>query len=107
VDIETGSTPPSMPTTIKAGFEKLRENLEITDLQEKTVSTRQENVRNAVEAEMEILNSFLTGSYKRSTMIAPLKEADVDVFMVLDPRYYSSHTPTTLLERTKVALKKR
>ena len=37
---------------------------------------------------MDVLDTFLTGSYARSTMIAPLKEADIDVFVVLDARYY-------------------
>ena len=32
-------------------------------------------------------NSFLTGSYRRNTMIGPLGEADIDIFIVLDPRY--------------------
>lgn len=32
--------------------------------------------------------SFLTGSYSRQTLIAPLKEADIDIFFVLDPKYY-------------------
>lgn len=30
------------------------------------------------------LDSFLSGSYRRSTMIAPLAQADVDIFVVLD-----------------------
>ena len=34
-----------------------------------------------------ILDDFLTGSYARSTMIAPLTEADIDVFVVLDSGY--------------------
>ncbi len=61
-----------MATTVKSGFRTLKSNLEITDLQQGTVSTRQKNVRKAVEAELTVLDSFLTGSYSRSTMIAPL-----------------------------------
>ena len=34
-----------MPTTIPAGFDKLKQNLEITGLQAATVSTRQKNAR--------------------------------------------------------------
>jgi phage gp36-like protein len=56
-----------MAKTIDEGFEELRSNLEITDLQEKTVSTRQKNVRKALEDDFDILDSFLTGSYRRST----------------------------------------
>ncbi|MDY0281882.1 MAG: CBASS oligonucleotide cyclase [Salinivirgaceae bacterium] len=95
-----------MPTTIKQGFEKLRENLEITGLQEKTVSTRQQNVRDVVAAGMAVLDSFLTGSYRRSTMIAPLTEADVDVFVVLDPKHFSANGQRTLLDEVKRVLRK-
>lgn len=94
-----------MPTTITAAFEQLRRNLEITDLQEKVVSTRQQNVREAVERELKVLDSFLAGSYRRSTMIAPLKEADVDVFVVLDPEYFTSDGQAGLLDRVKRVLR--
>ncbi|AVH74486.1 CBASS oligonucleotide cyclase [Nostoc sp. 'Lobaria pulmonaria (5183) cyanobiont'] len=96
-----------MPKTISQGFNKLRENLEITYLQETTVSTRQNNVREAVEKEIIVLNSFLTGSYKRSTMIAPLSDADIDIFVVLHPQYYSNiNSPSYLLDKVKFILKK-
>jgi hypothetical protein len=94
-----------MATTIQQAFRKLRENLEISDLQEKTVSTRQSNVRAAVEDGMSVLDSFLTGSYRRSTMIAPLKEADVDIFVVLEPKYYSKSGQATLLDSVRRVLK--
>lgn len=77
-----------MPYTIDQSFATFRQNLEITGLQTSTVSTRQTNVRQVVEAGLTVSDSFLTGSYSRSTMIAPLKDADVDIFMVLDPSYF-------------------
>lgn len=77
-----------MATTIQQSFQKFKENLEITDLQASTVSTRQKNVREVMEAGITVLDSFLTGSYSRSTMIAPLKEADIDIFIVLDSKYF-------------------
>jgi len=77
-----------MATTIQQSFNKLKENLEITGLQKSTVSTRQTSVREVMEADLSVLDSFLTGSYSRSTMIAPLKEADIDIFVVLDPKYF-------------------
>lgn len=77
-----------MATTIKASFEGLKQNLEITTLQGAVVSTRQQNVRKAVADHLAVTDSFLTGSYMRSTMIAPLKEADVDIFVILDPKYF-------------------
>jgi len=95
-----------LSTTITQGFDKLRQNLEITSLQESTVSTRQENVRDAIQAELTVLDSFLTGSYKRNTMIAPLSAADVDIFIVLDPSYYNVNSAAALLDRVKSVLRK-
>lgn len=95
-----------MATTISLSFQKLKENLEITGLQKSTVSTRQENVRDVVAGEMDVLDSFLTGSYSRSTMIAPLSEADIDIFIVLDPKYYEADAQVSLLDKVKRALLK-
>lgn len=77
-----------MARTISDAFQALRTNLEITNLQTTTVSVRQNNVRDVVAAGMAVEDTFLTGSYARSTMIAPLSQADVDVFVVLAPSYY-------------------
>ena len=95
-----------MATTIKQGFDGLKQNLEITGLQASTVSTRQQNVRDAVASELTVLDDFLTGSYKRSTMIAPLSEADIDIFVVLDSKYFEANGQANLLDRVKRVLKK-
>lgn len=95
-----------MATTIKEAFKTFRSRLEITDLQAQTVSTRQQNVRKAVAAELTVLTDFLTGSYCRNTLIAPLSQADIDIFMVLDAKYYQQDGQAALLERVKRALKK-
>ena len=95
-----------MATTVAASFQKLRENIEITGLQKSTVATRQQNVREAVEREMTVLDSFLTGSYARSTLISPLNEADVDIFIVLSSSYFQSLKPGALLDRVKSVLLK-
>ncbi len=95
-----------MATTILSSFQKLKENLEITGLQKSTVSTRQQSVRAAVENGLDVLESFLTGSYSRSTMIAPLSEADIDIFFVLDPKYYESDGQAALLDKVKRVLLK-
>ncbi|HED37623.1 MAG TPA: nucleotidyltransferase [Ignavibacteria bacterium] len=95
-----------MATTITSSFQKLKENLEVTGLQRSTVSTRQTNVRNVIEKEMEVLNSFLTGSYSRSTMISPLSEADIDIFAVLDSKYFERDGQSNLLDKVKRVLLK-
>src|SRR5438132_9413411 len=98
-----------MASTIQESFLRLKQNLEITGLQESTISTRQKNVRQVMEAGLDVNDAFLTGSYKRSTMIAPLKEADVDLFVVLNPRYFHHYNgqnggPAALLDLVKRAL---
>lgn len=100
-----------MATTTAQGFTQLASDLNISDLQGSTVSTRQQNVRNAVAKELSVLDSFLAGSYRRSTMIAPLYSADIDVFVVLDPSYYNRYSAqpegqANLLDMVKRVLKK-
>jgi len=95
-----------MAKTIEEGFRLLRSNLEITSLQSSTASTRQANVRAALEDDFTILETFLTGSYQRNTMISPLKEADIDIFIMLDPKYYGENNQAALLNSVKRALLK-
>lgn len=91
-----------MLTRIQA-FEELRNNLELSELQEKTVATRQNNVRDAVAGQLSVVGDFLTGSYRRHTLVGPLKQADVDVVVVLD-RKYKDRGPRAVLELVRKAL---
>lgn len=96
-----------MATTIYEAFNQFRSNLEITSLQESTTSTRQQNVREAVEADFSVQESFLAGSYRRHTMIAPLSAADIDVFVVLHPKYHAPLGQRDLLSALMTTLKKK
>jgi predicted nucleotidyltransferase len=100
-----------MATTIDGAFSEFKSNLEITGLQASTVSSRQQNVRKIVSEELTVSDSFLTGSYSRHTMIAPLKEADIDIFVVLDNGYFHHYNGQNggqagLLDLLKSALKR-
>jgi hypothetical protein len=100
-----------MATTVQQGFLLLKSNLEITDLQSETVSTRQARVREVMQAGLQVKDSFLTGSYARDTMIAPLKEADIDIFCVLENTYFNSYNgqnggPPALLDYVRKTLLK-
>lgn len=77
-----------MATTVNQAFQDFKTRLEITGLQTSTVSTRQQSVRDVVVAGMDVLDSFLSGSYSRHTLIAPLSEADIDIFIVLEAKYF-------------------
>lgn len=94
-----------MATTTNQSFLQLKSNLEITGLQQTTASTRQQNVRDALITDLTVLDSFLTGSYRRSTMVAPLKDADIDVFVVFDASYYKQNGQAWLLDKVKATLK--
>ncbi len=96
-----------MAKTINQSFLQFKSNLEITGLQQQTVSTRQQSVRDAVAADLTVLDSFLTGSYRRSTMIAPLKDADIDIFVVLDASYFKQDGQAWLLDKVKTTLQKK
>lgn len=95
-----------MATTIASAFQGFKQNLEITGLQHQTVSSRQINVREAVADELTVLDDFLTGSYSRSTMIAPLQQADIDIFVVLSSAYYSADGQAAVLDRVKRVVQK-
>jgi hypothetical protein len=95
-----------MATTINGGFAGLSANLEITTLQKSTTSTRQQNVREAMEKGFTVLDSFLSGSYARFTMIGPLSDSDIDIFVILDPAYWAKYkaSPADLLESARQVL---
>ena len=100
-----------MTTTIEGAFREFKSNLEPTGLQKTTISSRQQSVRDAVSKELSVSDSFLAGSYSRSTMIAPLKEADVDIFIILDNEYFYHYDGKNggqagLLDLLKRALKR-
>ena len=95
-----------MVKTVTEAFRVLRSNLEITDLQEQTVSGRQQAIREVLERDFDVKDTFLTGSYRRSTMIAPLKDADIDIFVVLDVKYHKSDGKKALLENVKRSLRR-
>ncbi len=100
-----------MPYTIAESFQRFRSNLEITDPQSTTVSIRQQAIRKVLANDFQIVDDFLTGSYARSTMISPLSEADIDIFICLHPSYFNAFNgtnggPAGLLDRVKASLRK-
>jgi hypothetical protein len=66
--------------SVNQAFQEFKSRLEITELQTSTVSTRQNAVRDAVANELDVEDSF-----------APLTEADIDVFVVLQAKYFHQY----------------
>lgn len=100
-----------MPYTVAESFARLRSQLEITDIQSSVVSVRQQTVRKIIDGAMRVEDDFLTGSYARSTMISPLSEADIDIFICLHPSYFTHFNginggPAGLLDLAKTTVRK-
>ena len=64
-------------------FDNLKSNLEITRTESRQAQTRHQLVRDHIRASWELVDDFLTGSYRRHTKTKRLK--DVDIFVVVDP----------------------
>ncbi len=69
---------------VDQAFRNLKSNLEITPTESQLAQTRHRLVRKHIEASWELVEHFLTGSYKRDTKTKKLK--DVDIFVVVDPK---------------------
>src|SRR5690242_15949654 len=90
-------------TTVLNSFEVFRANLELTAPQASVLTARQDEVRTAVAQQLSVTGAFVTGSYRRNTLIAPLAEADVDIMIVLD-RSLRKSGPASVLDKVKRVL---
>lgn len=66
--------------TIYDAFEKFRSRLELTDSEQKDVTSMHTTTSDFVKSKFEIDKTLLTGSYARDTKTKPLK--DVDIFCI-------------------------
>lgn len=73
--------------SVTEAFKKFKSNLELSDRERKNASSRQIEVRDLLASELDIDDSFLTGSYIRHTHSKPLK--DIDIFFILGDEYKS------------------
>lgn len=75
--------------SVAEAFKKFKSNLELNKSERENASKRQSEVRDLLSKELNIDNSFLTGSYSRHTHSKPLK--DIDIFFVLSSNYRHCH----------------
>jgi hypothetical protein len=61
--------------TVVSAFEHLRRNVELTGLQKSAVAARQDRARAALDDELGVKSTFLTGSYVRGTLIGHFRAA--------------------------------
>ena len=86
-------------TGLPAKFDQFRQNIELTENQRQKIINSHTHLRQNNLAQLHYVNgSFLTGSYKRRTMIKPPN--DVDMFVLIDYRDYEI-TPNAVLKKLK------
>ncbi|MEU9018589.1 CBASS oligonucleotide cyclase [Actinomadura sp. NPDC048394] len=78
-------------------FYKFRTNLQTTKTENDSASRRQTKIRQQVEAAgtLKVLDTFLTGAYRRETKTKPLR--DVDIMIVIDDTAYLKLHPREIL----------
>ena len=76
-----------------AAFRAMLTDIEITEVDRAHASAQQDLLRQRLEKQLYIDDTFLTGSYRRHTIRRPL--LDIDVFAVLDKMIYRETIPFT------------
>ena len=87
--------------TVSDAFWKYRGNLETTDIEDASASSRQKKIRRQLDDAFDISTDFLTGSYRRHTKTKPLR--DVDIMIVLrDTSWLGKHPHEIQIGRAHV-----
>jgi len=85
--------------TPNEAFRRFRSNLELTQKEQDSASSRQNEIRALMDETFKIADDFLTGSYRRWTKTKPLK--DVDIFCVFHdderPKYRNGKAASVIL----------
>ena len=86
-------------TGLPAKFEQFRQNIELTENQRQNIIGSHTHLRQNILIPLDyVSDSFLTGSYKKHTMIRP--PSDVDIFVLINHSHYEI-TPNAVLNKLK------
>lgn len=87
-------------------FEKFRSKIEPTEKEKRSISESHNKMRNILQnsTEISVVDSFLTGSYARQTMIKPLK--DVDFLVQVNYGVHKNDNSLQLLNKVRKVLSK-
>ena len=81
-------------------FEKFRQKIELTDNQRDKIKTSHKHLReNILQPLNYVSHTFLTGSYKKKTLVNPAN--DIDVFVVLKGYTQYDVKPNSILDKLK------
>ena len=67
-------------TGLPAKFDQFRRNIELTNSQKQSIRNSHTYLRSQLQQLDYVSDTFLTGSYKKNTMIRP--PSDVDIFVL-------------------------
>jgi len=89
---------------IHADFDTLCSQIEPTEKEKYSISASQNKIRDILRnsTDIHVIDSFLTGSYARHTMIRPLK--DVDFFVVMNYEKHKNDRPIQLMNKIRKVL---
>ncbi|MDD5455114.1 MAG: hypothetical protein PHW62_06440 [Candidatus Ratteibacteria bacterium] len=87
-------------------FDDFRSRIEPSEKEKSAISASHLRLRSILEnsTDINVIGSFLTGSYIRETMIKPLN--DVDFFVQVHYKDHQNDTPTQLLQKLSRVLKR-
>ena len=86
-------------------FDKFRQKIELTENQRDKIKTSHKHLRENILQPLDYVSyTFLTGSYKKKTLINPAN--DIDVFVILNGYSKYDITPNAILNKLKIDLQK-
>lgn len=90
--------------TISEAFNKFKSKLEITQVEQENASRRHQTIRQQVGQGIDVVDDFLTGSYRRHTKTKPLKDVDIFVVLADSEKSYLDQHPTSVLAKFEAIL---
>ena len=94
----------ALTVTIEEGLSTLDSSLAISVPQNAIISTRQSEVSEIVIKQFNAIGTTLTGACARNTMIQPLSERMIDLFVLLEPDSGQLNTPGGLMRKLEAVL---
>lgn len=91
--------------TVEEGLRSLDEVLLITSAENAIISKRQFEIEKIVLEEFEALSTVLPGASSRNTLIQPLQDNVIDLFVLLEPELGQMNTPGGLMRKLEAVLK--
>ncbi len=90
--------------TIDDGLRVLDDSLVISVLQHSLISSRQSEIEKIMVEEFDALGTVLPGAFARNTMIQPLQDNAIDLFVLLRPERSQMNTPGELMHKFEALL---